>query len=164
MALAFSFTFCSSFMKPARAGRRRGDGVGGRAVEQTPSRRWRKDAGMNTGLLLEEPVLGVPISVISAPRLTGSFQRLSFTKISRTIRNVFSATRLVRLVDDGRVVSIRGSAEALRRVQVNAGLGRHAVAAQTGASPVRRLLGHEARADARHLLRSSLPHVVEDTL
>ena len=31
-------------------------------------------------------------------------------------------------------------------------------------SPVRRLLGDESRTDARHLLRSSLPHVVEDAL
>ena len=116
MALAFSFTFCSSFMKPAREGRRRGDGVGGRAVERTPSRRWRKDAGMNTGLLLEEPVLGVPISMISAPRLTGSFQGLPFAEVSRRIGHVLPPARLVRLVDDGRVVSIRGCTEALRRI------------------------------------------------
>ena len=71
---------------------------------------------MNTGLLLEEPVLGVPVSVISAARFASGFQRLSFAKIPRRIRDIFSATRLVRLVDDGRVVSIRGSAEALRRI------------------------------------------------
>merc|ERR1719282_1484124 len=109
---------------------------------------------MNMGLLLEEPVLGVPVSVISAPRLTGSFQRLSFAEVSRRIRNIFSAAGLVRLVDDGRVVSVRGGTEALRRVQVNAGLGRHAVAAQSRASPIGGLLRHESRANARHLLRS----------
>ena len=103
-------------MKPAREGRRRGDGVGGRAVEQTPSRRWRKDAGMNTGLLLEEPVLGVPVSVISSSGLSSGFQRLSFAEVSRRIGHVLPPAGLVRLVDDGRVVSIRGGTEALRRI------------------------------------------------
>ena len=117
MALAFSFTFCSSFMKPASrevpvARRWRG----GRAVEQTPSRRWRKDAGMNTRLLLEESVLGVPISMVPPASFPCGFEGLPFAEVPRRIRNIFSATRLVRLVDDGRVVSIRGSAEALRRI------------------------------------------------
>ena len=119
---------------------------------------------MNTGLLLEEPVLGVPVSVISAPRFTGSFESLSFPEVPRRIGHGLPPAGLVRLVDDGRVVSIRGSAEALRRVQVNAGLGRHAVAAQSRASPIGGFLGHESRADARHLLRSSLPHIVKHAL
>ena len=71
---------------------------------------------MNTGLLLEEPVLGVPVSMISAPRFAGSFESLSFAEVSRTIRNVFSATGLVRLVDDGRVVSICCGTESLGRI------------------------------------------------
>ena len=116
MALAFSFTFCSSFMKPAREGRRRGDGVGGRAVERTPSRRWRKDAGMNTGLLLEESVLGVPISMVPPASFPSGLEGLSFAEVSRRIGHGLPPARLVRLVDDGRVVSIRGSAEALRRI------------------------------------------------
>ena len=71
---------------------------------------------MNTGLLLEEPVLGVPVAMVPPASFPGGFQSLPFAEVSRRIRNVFSATGLVRLVDDGRVVSIRGSAEALRRI------------------------------------------------
>ena len=119
---------------------------------------------MNTGLLLEEPVLGVPVSMVPPASFASCFQGLPFAEVSRRIGHVLPPARLVRLVDDGRVVSIRGSAEALRRVQINAGLGRHAVAAQSRASPIGGLLRDEARADARHLLRSSLPHVVEDAL
>ena len=122
MALAFSFTFCSSFMKPAPrevsvARRWRGG-----------SRRWRKDAGVNTGLLLEESILGVSISMVPPSSFTGSFQSLALPEVSRRIGHVLPPTRLVRLVDNGRVVSIGRRPEALRRVQVNAGLGRHAVA------------------------------------
>ena len=115
-------------MKPAREGRRRGDGVGGRAVEQTPSRRWRKDAGVNTGLLLEQSVLRVPISMVPPASFTGSFESLALPEVPRRIGHVLPPARLVRFVDDGRVVSVGRRPEALRRVQVNPGLGRHAVA------------------------------------
>ena len=71
---------------------------------------------MNTGLLLEEPVLGVPVSMVPPARFASGFQRLSFAEVSRRIGHVLPPAGLVRLVDDGRVVSIRGSAEALRRI------------------------------------------------
>ena len=119
---------------------------------------------MNTGLLLEEPVLGVPISMVPPASFARGFQRLSFAEVSRRIGHGLPPARLVRLVDDGRVVSIGRRPEALRGVQVNAGLGRHAVAAQSSSSPVRRFLGHESRADARHLLGSSLPHIIKNAL
>ena len=119
---------------------------------------------MNTGLLLEQPILRVSISMVPPSSFTGSFESLALPEVPRRIGHVLPPTRLVRLVDDGRVVSVGRRPEALRRVQVNAGLGRHAVPTKTGSCPVRRFLGHEARADARHLLRSCTTHVVEDAL
>ena len=83
---------------------------------------------MNTGLLLEQPVLRVSVSMISSSSLPRGFESLALPEISRRIGHVLPPTRLVRLVDDGRIVSIGRRPEALRGVQVNAGLGRHAVA------------------------------------
>ena len=119
---------------------------------------------MNTGLLLEQSVLGVSVSMVPPASFASGFQRLSFAEVSRRIGHVLPPAGLVRLVDDGRVVSIGRRPEAWRRVQVNAGLGRHAVATKTGSSPIGRFLGDEARTDARHLLSSSLPHIIEDAL
>ena len=119
---------------------------------------------MNTGLLLEQSVLRISISMVPPARFTGSFESLALPEVSRRIGHVLPPTRLVRFINDGRIVSIGRRPEALRGVQVNAGLGRHAVAAQSRSSPVRRLLGDESRADARHLLRPRLSHVIEDAL
>ena len=83
---------------------------------------------MNTGLLLEEPVLGVPISMVPPASFPRGFQGLPFPEVARRIGHVLPPARLVRLVDDGRVVSICSGAKPLGRVQVDAGLGRHAVA------------------------------------
>ena len=83
---------------------------------------------MNTGLLLEQSVLRVPISMVPPASFASCFQSLALPEVSRRIGHVLPPARLVRLVDDGRVVSIGRRPEALRRVQVNAGLGRHAVA------------------------------------
>ena len=108
---------------------------------------------MNTGLLLEQSVLGVPISMVPPSSFPSGLESLSFAEVSRRIGHVLPPAGLVRLVDDGRVVSIGRRPEALRRVQVDPGLGRHAVAAQSRSRPIGRFLGHEARTDARHLLR-----------
>ena len=119
---------------------------------------------MNTGLLLEEPVLGVPVSVISSSSFPSGLESLSFPEVSRRIGHGLPPAGLVRLVDDGRVVSICCGTEALRGVQVDPGLGRYAVAAQSRASPIGRFLRDESRADARHLLRSCTTHIIEDAL
>ena len=119
---------------------------------------------MNTGLLLEQSVLGVPISMVPPASFASCFQSLALPEVPRRIGHVLPPARLVRLIDDGRVVSIGRRPEALRGVQVNAGLGRHAVPTKTGSSPVRRFLGHESRTDARHLLSSSLPHIIKNAL
>ena len=83
---------------------------------------------MNTGLLLEQSVLRVSIAMIPPASFARGLESLALPEVPRRIGHVLPPTRLVRLVDDGRVVSIGRRPEALRRVQVNAGLGRHAVA------------------------------------
>ena len=119
---------------------------------------------MNTGLLLEQSVLGVSVSMVPPASFASCFESLALPEVSRRIGHVLPSARLVRLVDDGRIVSIGRRPEALRGVQVHTGLGRHAVAAQTGARPIGRFLGHTPRTNARHLLRPRLPHVIEDAL
>ena len=71
---------------------------------------------MNTGLLLEEPVLGVPVSMVPPARFPSGLESLSFAEVSRRIGHVLPPARLVRLVDDGRVVSVGRRPEALRRI------------------------------------------------
>ena len=71
---------------------------------------------MNTGLLLEESVLGVPVSMVPPSGFPRGFESLSFAEVSRRIGDGLPPAGLVRLVDDGRVVSIRGCTEALRRI------------------------------------------------
>ena len=119
---------------------------------------------MNTGLLLEQSVLRVSIAMISPASFPSCFESLALPEVPRRIGHVLPPTRLVRLVDDGRVVSIGRRPEALRGVQVNPGLGRHAVPTKTGSCPVRGLLGDESRTNARHLLSSSLPHIIKNAL
>ena len=119
---------------------------------------------MNTGLLLEESILRVSITVISPSSFPRGLESLALPEVSRRIGHVLPPARLVRFINDGRIVSIGRRPEALRGVQVNAGLGRHAVPTKTGSSPVRRFLGHESRTDARHLLSSSLPHIIKNAL